>query len=364
MAKKEVLILGNGTSRVHHQDFVENWKGEIWACNSAYKEFHSGKLPRLDIVLGDYKALLEIVEFQKKKKTPYKLYGKNLKTGQLQGVEVIDLERKFVNDSGSTLVAYALSKGYDKIYILGFDLGGKDLYVKNHDQRNKEKWIRNWRLIAGKWGLDKVEFIGYDHKPFILSNQPSETYAQLYMNGLNHIEYLGVNGIKPIVKKTKVMLLGNGKSRLNKVVQNEIKTWDGEIWVCNHAYKEALNLPTLDRVGTVHEEVALEAIQFKEKHNLSYDIYMDKPIQNKKFQNEIKFFTEKRGWSTGNLMIAQAHIDGYKEIVLAGYDFGGPDIYQETDRPGNGFSTQFKFIKKRWGLNRIRFLGNQPNEIV
>lgn len=361
---KKVLILGNGVSRVHHKEFIQNWKDEIWGCNSAFKEFHKGDLHRLDVIMGDYKALLEIIEFQKKNKTPYKLYGKHLKAKQLQGVELVPVEKKFINDSGSTLVALALTKGYDRIVCVGFDLGGPDIYVKGHANRNKEKWVRNWRLIAGKWGLDKIKFIGYDHKPFILSNQPSETYAQLYMNGLNHIEYLSINGLEPIVKKTKVMILGNGKSRLDKVVQKEIESWNGEIWVCNHAYKEALKLPTLDRVGTVHDDVAIDAIKFREENKLNYDVYINQPIKDEKYKNQVKFFKEKRGWSTGNLMIAQAHIDGYREIVLAGYDFGGPDIYQKTDRPGNGFSHQFKFIKKKWGLDRMRFLGNQPVEIV
>ena len=35
---KKVLILGNGESRKKYMGFVQEWKDEIWGCNSIYLE--------------------------------------------------------------------------------------------------------------------------------------------------------------------------------------------------------------------------------------------------------------------------------------------------------------------------------------
>lgn len=362
---KKVLIIGNGTSRLNHREFIQRWKDEIWACNSAYLEYYAGDIPRLDVLLADYHCLQDIVPYKQKHGGKYKLFGKNHKAKELPGVQLIDMERKFINDSGSTLVARALHKGYDEIYVVGFDLGGSDLYVKGHESRNKEKWIRNWRKIAGTWGLQKVHFIGYNHKDFILSNNDSTTYAELYMNGYNHIDYLEDQGLTSIVKETRVLILGNGKTRKNESIIKRIKEWEGEIWVCNEAYKEYKSFPRLDRVGTVHNDLAKEIVDFKEKKELDFDIYVRDIITDKDYKNKVKYFKDKRGWSTGNLMIIQAILDEYKEINLVGYDFGGPDVYQENDRPGKNFSKQFKAIRKEFGYFKgFKFWGSQPEFLV
>ena len=59
--------------------------------------------------------------------------------------------------------------------------------------------------------------------------------------------------------------------------------------------------------------------------------------------------------------ILQALFEGYDNIYLTGFDFGGPDIHKETDRPGGGFQRRFMEIKKEFGLDRIIFINGRPD---
>jgi hypothetical protein len=185
---KELLILGNGKSRLENMKFVKNWKGPIWGCNSIFKEYINKEIPRLDLLMGDYSALEEAVKYQKQLPKHIEILGKNLRSANLPLVKMIDLDRKYINDSGTSLIVLALKRNYEKIYLVGFDLGGADIYVPNHEQRNKSIWIRNWRRIAEEFGLDKIEFIGKDHKSYILSEKPDDFYAKKYMKGENHLK--------------------------------------------------------------------------------------------------------------------------------------------------------------------------------
>lgn len=33
-----ILLIGNGISRLLFQDFIDKWQGEKWVCNYAYKD--------------------------------------------------------------------------------------------------------------------------------------------------------------------------------------------------------------------------------------------------------------------------------------------------------------------------------------
>ncbi len=43
---REVLALGNGISRLLHENLIKSWSGECWGCNNIYREFPD-KLTRL-----------------------------------------------------------------------------------------------------------------------------------------------------------------------------------------------------------------------------------------------------------------------------------------------------------------------------
>ena len=130
-----------------------------------------------------------------------------------------------------------------------------------------------------------------------------------------------------------VLILGNGSTRLNH--RGYVSSWQGEIWVCNRAYQEYHKLPRVDRVATVHGDVLLDAYNFKIDNSLNYQLLTSYRVQRKAPNKVDGVFYEKRGWSTGNLAIVQALKEGYENITLVGFDFGGGDIYQPVQLPGD-----------------------------
>lgn len=193
---KEVLILGNGLSRQRPEikKFIDNWKGPIWGCNWVYKDVLEGKLHRLDRLIGDKICMKKALPARKRnRKLNFEPICKGYPVDELhECVPAYNLgvERKYVFDSGTTLVHIALLEGYERIYLAGFDLGGKDLYISDHQIRDKSSWIRKWRMLRDEFGLDRIEFLGFDHKPFILSDLPNDIYSRLYRQGENHIRPL------------------------------------------------------------------------------------------------------------------------------------------------------------------------------
>jgi hypothetical protein len=146
----------------------------------------------------------------------------------------------------------------------------------------------------------------------------------------------------------EVLILGNGISRLSK--KEQIKEWKGDLWICNWAFQEYRDLPIIRYVGSVHSEVIERAREFREKHNLTFRIISRLDSSDEKFSLD-------RGWSTGNLFISEALIRDYKKIYLAGFDFGGRDIYQPYPLYGGNFETQYEEIKKVFSkkFERIKF---------
>ena len=356
---KEVLILGNGVSRVHQYNFIQAWQGEIWACNWAFKELIDGTIPRIDRIIGDKSAMHQAKVEKDKRGLSYTILSKSRSMDGIDGAVPIDIPQKKIVDSGTALVQQALYEGYEHIYLAGFDLGGKDLHVSNHERRDKTRWIEKWRQIANEYGLERVTFLGKDHKPFILSDEPSATYAQMYQNGLDHLRWE-----RQIDDKVgdEVLILGNGMSRLQ--YENYINAWEKELWVCNRAFQEHRKLRNIHRVGTVHKEGAIEAIEYREKNDLTYSVYYRNFVPG--YEGRIKRFRDRRGWSTGILMLAQAIYEDYKMVYLAGFDFGGKDLYQRSPLPGGNFIRQYTVLRKenpQFFKDRVRFVGGVPNEI-
>lgn len=158
-----------------------------------------------------------------------------------------------------------------------------------------------------------------------------------------------------------VLILGNGSTRLNH--RKYISEWEDEIWVCNSAYKEYHKLPRIDRVASVHGEMILDAYNYKLKNNLNYQLITTRKVQKKIPDKVDLIFHEKRGWSTGNLLIVQALKEKYDFIAIVGFDFGGSDIYQPQKLPGDNFRKQFSQIQKEWNTSNVHFHGT-PNEII
>lgn len=344
---KEVLILGNGISRLEYIDFIESWEGEIWGCNSIYLEIANGQIPRLDVMTGDFVALKEAVKYKKKYNLQYRIFGKNQKAITLPGVEILDIPKKFIHDSGTCLVARALLKGYSKIYICGFDLGGRDIYVQNHEKRNKSRWIRNWRHLAKEFGLERIEFIGKDHKPYIYSNEPDDYYAQQYLNGKDH---LGLNDdkIKEAIIRQKVLIIG--PDQIEESLESLIAEWRYELWTCNGEYELYEN--KVNAVGCKDWKCIDHAFSYREENELDYNIYYLEDKENSITNTNIIPFKEQRSWHIGSLMILEAIYKQFQEIFIVGFDF--------TD----SFVTQLQSISQEFGLKNIKFLGKQPDFIL
>jgi hypothetical protein len=151
----------------------------------------------------------------------------------------------------------------------------------------------------------------------------------------------------------KILILGNAKNRLEK--KDEIKAWKEEIWVCNKAYNETILYKNISLVASVHQEDALNALEYKIKNNLSYDI-----MSNQVWKQGIKCFKQYRGWSTGTELIHEAILkNDYEEIWLSGFSFisyDTGDIYNEGVTYCNNFINQFNQIKDEFPSQKIIFL--------
>jgi hypothetical protein len=181
--KEAVLILGNGISRAGFTRAIEEWPGELWACNYAFREF-GGKLTRLT---GHLEVLAEARRYRREHGLSFQLWGGNLGAGQQQLVDhVFSCPREFWKDSGTTLVAQALQEGR-LVSCCGFDLGGLDMLSPGLENQDKSCWVRRWRELARHYGLATVTFWGHDHRPFILGNRPAYTYMRLYRAGKPHL---------------------------------------------------------------------------------------------------------------------------------------------------------------------------------
>lgn len=351
---KNILIIGNGTSRKLHEEFIDSWNDEIWACNQAYKEF--GHKKNLTKIIGDAPTVPMILSWKEENKSSFEVVVTSrvyeiLEPQDKPKVSALQCPIKYHNDSGTSLVAEALTSRYAGVSVAGFDLGGKDIYVEGHEKLVKAIWIDRWRKLAKDFSLDSIQFIGYDHKKFILSDLPADSYSKIYTRSGDHLKnsfLFDDDNSELKLQNELVLILGNGISRLR--FKEKILSWEGEIWVCNWAFREASELPRIDRVGSVHQEVIKEAHQYKVENNLSYKLLTSNTSG---IEDISEPFIDERGWSTGSLMIVQALKEGYSKIALSGFDMGGDDIYQPTPRPGGNFKKQFDKIAKENDMSGV-----------
>jgi hypothetical protein len=150
-----------------------------------------------------------------------------------------------------------------------------------------------------------------------------------------------------------VLILGNGKSRLEK--QDKIKAWNGDLYICNLAFREWQFLPKITAVGTVHSWILPECIQCKNDNNLDYEILVPENTTNDN-PNTHNFISYK-GYSTGSEMIRQAVTKGYDEIYLSGFAIQGDetDIYTYPLYTQN-FILQIGYILEEFPNLKLKYL--------
>jgi hypothetical protein len=140
------------------------------------------------------------------------------------------------NHSGILLAGYALKNGHD-IKVIGFDLGGLDIYSLNNQNVRKYMWIMAWRECFEVYDPDRIEFIGYDHKPYILSNKSLNHYAKAYTEDRPHIHQIEYIDIWNHFKKWREVdprytgdkLLDRTKIMMEAVMSDEARAENPEV---------------------------------------------------------------------------------------------------------------------------------------
>jgi len=179
--KSEVLILGNGISRISFKDLITDWPGEVWGCNRSYLDYPE-KLTRLN---GHTNVMYEAAEYREKHNLSFDIWGGHL--GPLGAADKgFTCSKRFCKDSGTAMIAQALHEGFN-IAACGFDLGGPDLHSPRLGTIAKHNWIKRWRTLLETYGRRRIRFIGYDHLPYLLSGRPPTEYSNCYRAGEPHL---------------------------------------------------------------------------------------------------------------------------------------------------------------------------------
>jgi len=240
----EVLIIGNGISRLSYVDMIKSWEGEVWGCNRAYLDFPE-KLDRLN---GHNDVMIDAKIYREENQHKYEIWGGHI--GPKGTAEkTFNCPTQFRKDSGITMVAQALHEG-NNVSVCGFDLGGPDIHSPGLEKQLKHNWVQRWRKLFEVYDHKRVEFIGYDHKPYLFSDRSSMQYSQRYKDDRPHIidpdyldvwkkwtgkeySYLGGERMKIRYKKNGYIgevseavaakMIDKGKAELVKVVKVEHK---------------------------------------------------------------------------------------------------------------------------------------------
>lgn len=173
---KKMLIVGNGLSRLAYKKEIQNFKGEVWIFNYAYKEKWLAKIATR--WHGHEELIPEVQEAREKNGYKYKIYGGTKKAEKHFRSDVR------IGDSGTTAAWQALKEGFE-IWCVGIDLGGWDIYSPEHEKQNKAIWVMRWKRLY-KFYKDKIHWIGQDHTEILRSPNITK-YSSLYTNGKIHI---------------------------------------------------------------------------------------------------------------------------------------------------------------------------------
>lgn len=182
IAREQVLILGNGISRLLLARRIAAWRGQIWGCNLAYTEPGIG--PRLTRLTGHASVMEEAWVYKATHpEVHFEIWGGH--QGKAVG-RTFTCPGEYRHDSGTTLVAQALHEGYD-VAAAGFDIGGPDIHSPRLWEQRKQTWVKRWRQILEHYGWDRVTFWGYDHMPYLKSSASVRRYSERYAAGIAHI---------------------------------------------------------------------------------------------------------------------------------------------------------------------------------
>ena len=172
----EVLVLGNGGSRLQYDGLIRSWQGEIWGCNRVYTDY-GHQLAR--IATDSILMLQEIHRYRDET-------GADFETWAWGKVADAGSDRRFTSpgtlraNSGAMLAMQAIEEGHS-VALCGFDMGGPDIYLG--DLGSKPGWLQKWRAIVRHYGPDRFRFIGFDHMPGLMTEQEERMVKVRFKNG-------------------------------------------------------------------------------------------------------------------------------------------------------------------------------------
>ena len=142
-------------------------------------------------------------------------------------------------------------------------------------------------------------------------------------------------------------VFGNGKSRLN-ISFDEVKPY-GTVYACNAVYREYAP----DHLIAVDPKMIVEICE--SKYQLTNEVWTNPNIKFDHYEN-LNFFKNSRGWSSGPTALHKACIDRKNEIYILGFDYYGigdkfNNVYADTE-----------FYKK--SSNPPTYTGNWANQLV
>lgn len=153
-----VLILGNGISRLQYSEHIRWWTGCLWVLNYAFAEYG----PQADAVLGHPEVMEQAALWKRVHEYNYRVFTEEDYHS--------DIPKDLRGDSGTLAVAQALLEGKDKIFLSGFDFGGKDVWTLDMEKRSVAHGMRRrWRILLKTFpdAVDKIVFWapkpGYDN---------------------------------------------------------------------------------------------------------------------------------------------------------------------------------------------------------
>jgi lipopolysaccharide biosynthesis glycosyltransferase len=379
---KRVLILGNSNVRLKYRSYIDNWKDEIWVCNTAFIEYKS--LPRLDVVGTVHpNNAIKALEFKNKNNLSYKILSSNVQ--DYPGIDNFIKWRGW--STGNELIHEAFLKGYGRINLLGFDFGvGGDIHQPGKKLVGSN-FKKQYDRIVTEFDDRKIHIVNpIQYKKDDINPADQKNMEDLFVNKeiTDNIDKDFSNKIKHI---KNVLIIGNSPSLLEKeygkLIDNydyvvrlndyEVKGYESNVgtktdcWFTGGGHKTSIKNRKVDNTdyvicpGVTQYRIAEKFIIEKVKQNLGI-FNTDLKILNKKLVNQMHSIAKLDYASTGLMAIVYFSHILKKNVSIIGFDFFQSynhhyyDNRKTTISSAHKFDQEKAFIDKAIKYGRIKVL--------
>lgn len=191
------FVLGNGRSRAKIDLNVLKTHGPVYACNAIYREFEP------DVLIATDAPISEEIQKSGYAKT-HKFYTRR----PIEGLGAIRLQKKYMGfSSGPNAVAQASLDGYERIYLLGFDLGSTNGQFNNvYADTQFYKKSTDQPTYAGNW-VNQLRDITKDfpNKQFIRVTGMESAHIPGLV-GIKNFEFMDIERFLELLNTSKGML--------------------------------------------------------------------------------------------------------------------------------------------------------------